>query len=122
MLSNIVIAIMALGTLGLVGCGSSRSVTAKPRACQEVAKEWAGNNPGIQGQAQGDGGIIFIKPGIDHLELLVIASELHAPKVVNELRQGQAQRTIGTYKEGVCSHPQNGYTYRTFEFQVTPPK
>jgi hypothetical protein len=85
-------------------------------------ERWAANAQGIQGVPQGDGGIIFVKPGIDHLDLFVIASELHAPKVANEVKQGQEQKTIGPIKEGLCTSPTNGYPYRTFQFRLTPAK
>lgn len=106
------------------GCVSTPTAEKTPalEACNAQVERWAAGSQGIQGQPQGDGGVIFLKPGVDFFDLFVIVSEAHAPKVRNEVKQGQAAKTIGTLKEGVCSHPQNGYPYKTFQFRLTPVK
>lgn len=113
----------ALLLTAAVGCVSSKSETAEPgpEACVQVVERWAAGAQ-VQGQPQQDGGVIFVKPGVDSLDLLILVSPKFLPQVRQSVAEGQKAKTIGLSKEGACVHPQNGFTYHTVQFRLTPPK
>lgn len=112
----------ALLLTAVVGCVSSKSEPEQgPEACVQVVERWAAGAQ-VQGQPQQDGGVIFMKPGVDSLELFVIVSPKFLPQVRQSVAEGQKTKTIGLAKEGMCVHPQNSFVYHTVQFRLTPPK
>lgn len=114
----------ALLLAGTAGCVSSKSESVEqgPESCAPMVERWAAGAPGVQGQPQVDGGVIFTKPGVDSVDLFVVVSPKFLPQVRQSVDEGQKAKTIGLSKEGVCVHPQNGFTYHTLQFRITPPK
>jgi hypothetical protein len=112
----------ALLLAGLAGCVTSKvEEAAAPEPCVAQVERWAaGSQP--QGMPQEDGGVIFVKPGIDHIDLFIIVSPKFLPQARKSVAEGQVAKTIGTAKEGVCTHPQNSFPYHTIQFRVAPPK
>jgi hypothetical protein len=107
--------------LAFSACVTSKPASVPPAPCETVVKMWAGVDA-VNGMPQPDGGIVFVKPGVDYVDLFVLVSPLHAPKMLKEIDAGQREKTIGVVKEGFCTHPQNGFAYKTFEFRLTPAK
>lgn len=117
------IALVAILMAATHGCVSTKSepVEQVPESCAQAAERWAAGAP-IQGQPQPDGGVLFIKPGVDSLEFFIVVSPKFLPQVRQAVVEGQQSKTIGLAKEGMCVHPQNSFVYHTVQFRVTPTK
>jgi hypothetical protein len=114
---------LALSLAAVTGCVSSKvdEAAAVPEPCVAQVERWAAGAQ-VQDMPQEDGGVIFVKPGVDHVDLFIIVSPKFLPQARKSVAEGQRAKTIGLSKEGVCTHPQNGFPYHTLQFRVTPPK